>query len=280
MFPTNIQNVVWTQAVTEGSPIDESITFSSAEGVVIGSDIGLAFRIKPERAPNIYLKFRQPDLQIMCNTYIRNAVREAFNSVASKVPVQEIYGVGKSKLVADVVKALNDKLGEDGFIIDQLTINGALRLPENVAAAINKSMEATQKAVEAENKVRQIKAEAEQAIAAAQGSAEAVRAKASGDADAMLIRAKAEAKSNMIIRLSTNSTVLHYNAINKWNGVMPMMNNGQMPMLTFDVGAIDPDAAKKLQELLTEPTVSTAAVSTAAVPPVAAPPAVVPLPGK
>lgn len=251
-FPTNIQNVVWSQTVTEGSPVDESITFSSSEGVAIGSDIGLAFRIDPKKAPEIYLKFKQPDLHILCNTYVRNAVREAFNSVASKMPVQEIYGTGKSKLVSDVIKTLNDKLGPDGFIIDQLTINGALRLPENVAIAINKAMEATQKAVEAENKVRQIKAEAEQNVANAKGNAEAARTKAQGDADALLIRARAEAKANTIIRLSVNGTVLQYKALEQWNGKLPVMSSGSLPMLTFNVNNLDPSAAKKLEALMEE----------------------------
>jgi regulator of protease activity HflC (stomatin/prohibitin superfamily) len=56
------------------------------------------------------------------------------------------HGAGKGRLVSDVTKHLGDVLGSDGFVIDQLTINGALRLPENVAQAINRAMEATQNA--------------------------------------------------------------------------------------------------------------------------------------
>ena len=56
--------------------------------------------------------------------------------------MQDIYGAEKGKLVAEVTHKLNEVLGKDGFVIDQLTINGALRLPENVAQAINRAMEA------------------------------------------------------------------------------------------------------------------------------------------
>src|SRR5579864_1237475 len=31
IFPTNVQNVVWSQSTHEGKPYDESITFSSSE---------------------------------------------------------------------------------------------------------------------------------------------------------------------------------------------------------------------------------------------------------
>src|SRR6185369_3899068 len=187
-FPTSVQNVVWTASAHEGRSADESITFSSQEGVNVNADIGLSFHIEASLAPHLYLRFRQPDLIVLADGYVRNAVREAFNDVASRMVVQDIYGSGKGKLVADVSGKLRDVLAKDGFIIDQLTINGALRLPENVAQAINRAMEATQNAIQAENRVRQVRAEAEQNIAQAHGGAEAARQRAEGEADAVLIR--------------------------------------------------------------------------------------------
>ena len=253
-FPTSVQNVVWTASQSEGRTVDESITFSSQEGVNVNSDIGLSFHIDPEKAPHLYLRFRQPDVMILADGYVRNAVREAFNDIASRMLVQEIYGAGKGKLVADVSARLRDVLGKDGFVIDQLTINGALRLPENVAQAINRAMEATQNAIQAENRVRQVRAEAEQNVAQAHGEAEAARQRAEGEADAVLIRARADAKSNEIIRLSTTGSVLQYRAIERWDGKLPMMQSGdKLPLLTFDTSKLalsDGDREKKLRELL------------------------------
>jgi len=255
-FPTSVQNIVWTKTPTEGRAADESITFSSQEGVNVNSDIGLSFHIDPAKAPHLYLRFRQTDLLLLADGYVRNSVREAFNDEASRMPVQEIYGAGKGKLVAAVMKQLAAVLGKDGFLIDQLTINGALRLPENVAAAINRAMEATQNAIQAENRVRQVKAEAEQAIAEAHGAAEAARQRAQGEADAVLIRARADAKANEIIRLSTTGTVLQYRAIERWNGRLPVFSGGEKtPLLTFDASKLtgsDAEREKKLAELLGE----------------------------
>jgi regulator of protease activity HflC (stomatin/prohibitin superfamily) len=255
-FPISVQNVVWTAAQNEGRSTDESITFSSGEGVNINCDIGLSFHIDPSLAPHLYLRFRQPNLMLLADGYVRNAVREAFNVVASKMPVQEIYGAGKSKVVADVGERLREALGKDGFLIDQITINGALRLPENVAQAINRAMEATQNSIQAENRVRQVRAEADQAIAEAHGAAEAARQRAQGEADAVLIRARADAKANEIIRYSTTGTVLQYRALERWDGKLPLMNGGgALPMLTFDVsklGGNDAERDKRLRELLEE----------------------------
>lgn len=252
-FPTSVQNVTWTKDPHEGSPADESINFSSLEGVNINSDIGLSFHIEPSLAPHLYLRFRKSNMIELANGYVRNALREAFNVVASQMPVQAIYGAEKAKLVADVTKKLQDQLGKDGIIIDQLTINGVLRLPPNVEASINRAMEATQQAIQAENKVRQVKAEAEQAVTLAEGQAAAARARARGDADARLITSKAEARANLILRYSTSGSVLQYRALEKWNGKLPVMNGGgALPMLTFDITKLEKtgDDDKKLEALL------------------------------
>jgi regulator of protease activity HflC (stomatin/prohibitin superfamily) len=174
-----------------------------------------------------------------------------------------------------VTAKIRDVLGKDGFVIDQLTINGALRLPQNVADAINRAMEATQNAIQSENKVRQVKAEAEQAITQAHGQAEAMREKAEGEADSILIRARSEAKANEIIRLSTSPAVLQYRALEHWDGKLPTFSTGQTPMLTFDLSKManvdDAAREKKLKELLAEDATANNAHDAPATP--AAPPA-------
>ena len=170
---------------------------------------------------------------------------------------------------------LREVLGKDGFIIDQITINGALRLPENVAQAINRAMEATQNAIQAENRVRQVRAEAEQAVAEAHGAAEAARQRAEGEADAVLIRARADARANEIIRLSTTGAVLQYRAVERWDGKLPTyQGSDKLPLLTFDLGRAsvnDADREKKLEELLAEDKARDKSVP--APPPSSAPPA-------
>src|SRR6202044_2123279 len=190
LFPTSVQNVVWTQSPHEGKAFDESITFSSSEGVNVNADVGLSFHIEASLAPKLYGRFRLNDLEKLSDGYMHNTVREAFNDVASKLAVQDIYGAGKSKMLGAVTQKCHDVFGKDGIIIDQLTINGALRLPQNVVDAINRAMEATQNAIQSHNRVAQVEAEAQQAITKATGAAEAARQEAQGEGDALLIRAR------------------------------------------------------------------------------------------
>jgi len=256
VFPTSIHTTIWTKDITEGSPTDESITFSSVEGVNINADVALSFHIEPARAPHIYMRFRKRSLEDLADGYVRNAVRDAFNIAASKRTVDKIYGGEKAVFLDEVKTQLKEKLTPDGFIIDQLTFGAALRLPDNVVGAINRAMEATQLAIQAENRVRQVRAEADQAITKAEGEATAARARARGEADSRLIKARAEARANMLVRASTSPKVLQYRALERWNGKLPVMNGGgAFPMLTLDAAALGAmgDDDEKLAALFGQP---------------------------
>jgi regulator of protease activity HflC (stomatin/prohibitin superfamily) len=284
LFPTSVQNVVWTESAHEGKAFDESITFSSSEGVSVNADVGLSFHIEPTLAPKLYGRFRLNDLDKLSDGYMRNTVREAFNDVGSRLPVQDVYGAGKSRMLGDVTQKCREVFGKDGIVIDQLTINGTLRLPQNVMDAINRAMEATQNAIQSHNRVAQVEAEAQQAITQAHGQAEAARQKAQGEADALLIRARAEAQANEIVRLSMTPAILQYRAIEHWDGKVPEYNAGALPLLTFDVGKLglgmdEATRQKALQRLLKETGPSAAPLPPdSASPPAPAPPAAPPEP--
>lgn len=253
-FPTNVQNIVWTRDINEGSPVDESITFASSEGVTINADVGLAFHIEGNKAPKLYSRFREREVLVLAHGYVRNVVREAISEVASALPVQEIYGPGKTKVIRDALALITARLSPDGFIIDQLTFASALRLPDNVVAAINRAIEATQSAIQSENRVRQTRAEADQAITAARGEAEAARQRARGEADSLLIRARGEAQANEIVRLSMTPEVLQYRMQQRWDGHLPVVSSGPLPMLTIDSTRVlampEADRRERLRELL------------------------------
>ena len=254
-FPTSVQNIVWSKDAHEGSPSDESITFASSEGVTVNADVGLAFHVEAQRAPRLYARFRQRDVLVLAHGYVRNVVREALNEGAAVMPVQQIYGAGKTRLLNESLQRVVSRLGDDGFVIDQLTFNSALRLPDNVVAAINRAMEATQNAIQAENRVRQIRAEAEQAVAQARGAAEAARQRAQGEGDALLIRARSEAQANEIIRLSMNRDVIAYRQLERWDGHLPVVTGGgNVPMMTLDTTQVlqlpEAERRARLRELL------------------------------
>lgn len=135
--------------------------------------------------------------------------------------IMQVVGPGKQLLLDHVLADLRQKLGPDGIRFDNISIIGKMRLPPQVEDSINAVIEATQRAIEAQNKVAQSKAEADQRIAEANGIAQAT-----------MIKAKAQADANQVLNASITPMLIQYEALQKWNGTLPQVTgSGGMPFV-------------------------------------------------
>lgn len=244
-FPTFLQTVSWTRDINEGNPIDESITFNSEEGAAINADISLSYRVRAEKVPYLFVEFRQP-IENITNNYMRSQVRDAFSRAASKMRAVDIFGSRKPELLNKVKADLNERLRERGFEFDTIAFIGDLRADPRVIASINAVIEATQRAIEAENKVRQTKAEAQQRIEEERGKAESrvIEAKAQAEAnllsararaEANLIEAEAQARANDVVAKSLSPTLIRWHTVRRWDGKMPQVTGGGTPLVELDM---------------------------------------------
>lgn len=215
-FPTFVQNATWDH---EGDNGDESVTFNSVEGATINADIALAYSFDAAHVPALFVEFRQP-VEVITQTYMRNKVRSAFSAVASTFRADEIYGARKQEFLAQVKERLNNELGPKGFKFDMVDFIGQPRLPQNIQAAINAGIEATQQAIRAENALRTTQAEAAQRVAEAEGQA-----------DAQITRARGEAEANRIIDESLSPDLLEARRIAKWDGKLPQVTGQSTPFI-------------------------------------------------
>jgi regulator of protease activity HflC (stomatin/prohibitin superfamily) len=218
-FPTYMQNAVWTKANDEGSPTDESVTFNSSEGAMVNTDIALSYQMDPEKIPNIFVNLRQ-DADYITHTYMRGKARDALNRLSSEVKVTEIFGSGKQKLLLDTKKELERELGVLGFKIDMIAFIGQMRVDPIVEQSINMTISASQKAIEAQNKVLQSKAEADQKIEDARGEAESIS-----------LVAKAKADANRLLTESLSPPLLQYEALQRWDGILPKVTGESIPFI-------------------------------------------------
>jgi len=208
-FPITWITKTWCKDTTEDPPVDESITFNSVEGSAINIDVSIRYRILEDEVPNIFTKYRK-SADELTRTVLWPQVRDSFNRVGGQMKAVEVYGVKKGLLADNVLKDVNAKLKKDGFEVGMVTIN-ALRVDQNVQNAINRVIEATQKAEEAKQKVAQAEAEKLQRIAKAEG----------------------EAKANEILTASLTDKLIKWQelqnqttAIEKWNGTLPQVTGG------------------------------------------------------
>lgn len=214
LFPTFTQNYVWTKDEAEGSRNDESITFQTVEGLTVGADVGISYHINPKLVSTVFQKYRK-GVDEITDIFLRNMVRDAFVEIASVQRVESVYGAGKKDLITAVEAHVKEQTAPIGIEVERIYLIGSLRLPGSVITAIDEKIKATQKALQRRNEVEQTKAEADK-----------VRAAAAGEADAILAVATAQAKANDLLTRSLSKRVLTFEAVKKWDGVMPKFMTG------------------------------------------------------
>ena len=218
-YPTSVQTLVLSKSPHEGKPVDESITVTSSEGLPVSLDVSLSFTLEPAKVPAMYTKFRN-DIDVIAHNFVRQTVREGVQSVFAQFTAEQLYSTKREESRVEVQKFLSDRLGNEGFNIQQFTINET-RVPEAVVQAINAKVAMIQESQKAEAQVRKTEAEAKQRVAQAQGEAEAKK-----------LSADAEAYFNKTVAASITEEYVQYKALEKWNGELPqMMGNGAVPFI-------------------------------------------------
>ena len=222
LFPTFTQNYVWTADSREGSETDESVSFQTVEGLTVNADVGITYTINPDKVSEVFQKYRKGVSEIT-DTYLRNIVRDELGRASSVMKVDAAYGAGKAQLMGQTLKAVQDKVGPSGIIVESVYLVSDLRLPANVVASINDKIGATQKAEQRNNE-----------IATAEAQAKVLEAEANGRARALLLEAQAQAEANRLLSQSMSEVLVKYRTIEKWNGEMPKISGNAGTIVQAD----------------------------------------------
>lgn len=207
IFPVSQVNYVYTQSQTEGSEENEEFTFQTKEGMNCEADLGVALSFSSEKVSTMFQKYRK-GVDDIRSIVVRNEIRDALNRVSSTMSVEDIYGVGKAKLIDSIQSIVKKNLEVNGILIDKISLIGSIRIPDNIRASLNAKVQMTQDAQRAENQVQKAIAEAN------------IRtAKAKGEADAKRIEADAEAYYNRTVSSSLTPSLVEIKRIDKWDGV-------------------------------------------------------------
>lgn len=225
LFPTFQQTKAWTKEETKDSPSDQSFTFQTKEGLSVNADVSISYTINAEKIASLFQRYRK-GVDEITDIYLRNLVRDALVQASSTKTVEYIYGEGKTELIAEVRQMVSQKMVDIGINIDMISFIGDLRLPPNVIDSINAKIEATQRAQQRENELREAKAQAEKQVAEAHGKAESAKALAAGEAEAIKMRAAAQAEANAKLSRSITPELVEYLKIQTWDGKLPQVSGG------------------------------------------------------
>lgn len=186
------------------------------DGMVVGLPLGVTLRAADGAAPLLYKTYRKSMDEII-GVNVPQVVRDAVNAESSKVTAETMYGPSKEDFIKRIQTRVQDHFASRGIVVENLYLTGQIDLPGPVVEALNRKIEATQKAQQRENELRQTQAEAAKEVAAAEGAKTAAILRAEGEAQALNIKGAA---------LSKNPGVVELNAIDKWDGKLPTYNGG------------------------------------------------------
>lgn len=132
------------------------------------------------------------------------AIQEAVKSSTAQYDAEKLI-VERPAVKSSVETSLRGRLASHGFLLDTVSITG-FNFSKEFNESIERKVTATQNALTEQNNLQAVKFKSDQAIAQATGEAQA-------------IKLKAEA-------LRESPQVLQLNAIQKWDGKLPMYNGG------------------------------------------------------
>lgn len=197
-FPTTTRTEVWADNTDAIGP---AIQFNNADGVPTRMAVSVQVRIDPQRASNAVQRYRL-GFEDMVRGPVQRDLQDAFVRLGPHYTSQQLVSGEGSRLLIEVTQLLNQRLGQEGVIIDNINLVGAPALPDAIRERINQRIEAEQNVATQEAQVRVVQAQAQQRIAEAEGRARATE-----------IEGRA---------LAANPQVLRQREIERWNGQCPL----------------------------------------------------------
>lgn len=149
--------------------IKEKANVPSSEGLIVGLDTSLLFRVSPEMAPRIRKTVGRNYREVLVIPYMRNAVRD----VVSGYPVKNIYAeVGRKEIAAKIKEFLVAELGPVGIEVRDVLLRD-VQLPERFRESIEAKLTAEQRVQQKQFELQQARKDAEIEVARAEGAAQA-----------------------------------------------------------------------------------------------------------
>ncbi|TDM04407.1 prohibitin family protein [Macrococcus carouselicus] len=182
----------------------KNLNVATSDGKNLDMDISINYHVDPTKVVKIFNKFGNADIEGLENGFLRTRVLDGLRQSVAKYSVIETFGVKTSEIKKATLEELQNKLTDQGFII------------EDIAISSPKADAATQAAIDERVKANQ---ELERA--------KTDRAIAEQNAAKKKIEAKGQAEANDILDKSLTDKIIRKQMIDKWDGKQPITIGGE-----------------------------------------------------
>jgi len=136
--------------------LKESADVPSAEGLVMGLDTSLVFKLDPEKAAQVYRELGPNYIDSIIEPTLRSAIREATASHSANA----LYSSARQEVQNEIRETLKRDLEKRGVIIEDVLLRD-IRLPIALKASIELKQQAEQESLAMNFKLQKEKQEAE-----------------------------------------------------------------------------------------------------------------------
>jgi len=151
--------------------------------------------------------------QLYMDKILAPAVQESVKSVTAKYTAEGLI-TERAKVGAEIAKGLEEKVSSYGIDVREFNI-----VNFDFSEAFNKAIEEKQVA---QQELIRVRTEQEQLVVKAEAAAKAAEAQAR----AILVQAEAQAEANRMLAASLSATLVEYEKIQKWDGILPKVSGG------------------------------------------------------
>lgn len=195
--------------------MDVRIAKSEGEGEAASKDlqqvrvkVAVNYHLDPNAAAIAFRNVGQSTDEV-ASRILDPARPEAVKSITAQFTAEELI-TKRTQVRDEIAKLLREKMTRHGLILDEFAIVNFAFSP-SFAAAIEAKVNAEQEKLKAERDLMRIRVEAEQKVTSA----------------------KAEAESLRLQRLEVSQDVLALRTIEKWDGHLPQVTGGAIPLMDF-----------------------------------------------
>ena len=176
---------------------EKGASAASKDLQIVTSKVAINYHLDPSKVNRLYQTLRRD----YSDRVISPAIEEFVKKITAQYTAEELV-TKREEVKQDLKVALTENLGTNGIMVDDIFITD-FDFSDQFNSSIEAKVTAEQKALEAQNKLEQVKFEAEQRVATAQAEAEAIRIQA---------RAVTQQGGKDYVQLK---------AIEKWDGKLP-----------------------------------------------------------
>jgi prohibitin 1 len=144
--------------------LKESASVPSSEGLVMGLDASLLFKLNPKQAAEVWVNLGPNYMQSIIEPTFRSALREATASHTANA----LYSGERDKVASEIITQMQRDLAPRGVIVEKILLRD-IQLPSTLRAAIESKQQAEQESLAMSFRLQKERQEADRKRIEAEG---------------------------------------------------------------------------------------------------------------